>query len=313
MAHLVPALARVLVKLMPLTRLHGRLVDHTPLSRLRFAEMTLTRRTVEGADMTFFANDHIGRHLYLTGQFDPTCVEVLLNFARPDDRILDIGANVGYVSCALLKRLPACRLAAIEPVPEVHELLTRNVAGAGGSRAVALRAAVSNEVGPGAMVVPAGNRGASHLVSAARPPGAVPVERIAGDQVMARSGLDRVDLIKIDVEGHETQVLQGLHGLLERFRPRAIVFEHHDDLSDPRDPLRRFFEALDYEVLRIGKRLLGWTLLRPGQRSWAVYPSADYLAVPRATQPAPVAPIGAHRTAVPLPAPVPPRPTPQGP
>ena len=55
--------------------------------------------------MTILPNDHIGRHLYLTGQFDRTIVEVLLHFSRENDHVLDIGANIGYVSCALLTKV----------------------------------------------------------------------------------------------------------------------------------------------------------------------------------------------------------------
>ena len=41
-------------------------------------------------------NDHFGRHIYLTGEFDRTTVEVLLKFAR------DVGANIGYVGACFL-------------------------------------------------------------------------------------------------------------------------------------------------------------------------------------------------------------------
>ncbi len=56
--------------------------------------------------MTVLPNDHIGRHIYLSGAFDRTIVEMLLRYARPEDRILDIGANIGYISCAMLALVP---------------------------------------------------------------------------------------------------------------------------------------------------------------------------------------------------------------
>jgi FkbM family methyltransferase len=144
--------------------------------------------------MTVFPNDHIGRHLYLTGQFDRTIVEVLLQFAVPDARVLDIGGNCGYVACALLHALPQCRVVSVEPQKQVHALLATNLQQVGGERGSAIQAAVSDVSGVGAMLHDPENSGASRLSrdapeSEAAALASGPAEMITGPELMERSGL----------------------------------------------------------------------------------------------------------------------------
>src|SRR5262245_12195047 len=218
--------ARMVMSHYPFPRGQGRIVDRTPLGRLQFSEDLLLVRTLDGFSMEVRPNDEIGRQLYLAGQFDRTIVEVMLRFARPDDRILDIGGNVGYYACALLHALPECRVVSVEPQESVHAILAANVERVGRGRGSTIRAAVSGSAGRGAMLHYEGNTGASRLDTGSIAAGPGGVEVITGEMLMERSGLDRLDLVKIDVEGHEGVVLESLQPALDRWRPRAIVFEH---------------------------------------------------------------------------------------
>lgn len=288
MPSLVAKTARMVMRCYPFPHGQGRLVDRTPLHRLRFDEPHLLVRTVDGFSMRILPNDHIGRHLYLTGQFDRSIVEVLLRFAVPDARVLDIGGNCGYVACALLHRLPECSVVSVEPQEDVHELLAANLRSVGAARGRTVKAAVSDAAGTGSMVHAAGNTGASRLEPGSGGPpaagsGADRVEMITGAMLMERSGLDRLDLVKIDVEGHEEAVLRTLQPIFAPRRPRAVLFEHGGDLGDPSSVVARIFRDLDYRVLGIHKRLTRFQLV-PVERLEAEGKHAhDYVAVPRET------------------------------
>jgi FkbM family methyltransferase len=247
----------------PFPRGQGRIIDSTPFGRLSFPEQILPVECVDGFTLLVHPNDLIGRHLYLTGQFDRTIVEVLLSHAASDDQILDIGANVGYVSCSLLRLLPACRLAAVEPQPKTFELLSENLSRVGSGRGKAVRAAVSDSAGVGLLELRSNNTGASRLVDpmkAGRGANITEVPLISGPGLFELSGLDRVDLVKIDVEGHEAMVIRSLMPILERYRPRAIVFEHGGHLSAD-SGIRQDLERLGYQIHGIRKRLLSWGLV----------------------------------------------------
>lgn len=284
MSSVVASVFRTAMRLYPFPRGQGRLIDRTPLRALRFAETTLRVRTVDGFSMTVFPNDHIGRHLYLTGQFDRTIVEVLLRFAVPDARVLDIGGNCGYVACALLHALPRCRVVSVEPQQQVHALLATNLQQVGAGRGSAIQAAVSDVSGVGAMLHDPENSGASRLtrdVPERDALGSEPAEMITGPELMERSGLDRLDLVKIDVEGHEEPVLRSLQPILARWRPRAVVFEHDGNPGEPDSGVGSVFRNLDYRVLGIRKRLTRYELLPVESIRGADVHVHDYAAVPR--------------------------------
>jgi len=256
-------LARMMLHAYPFRHGQGRIVDRTVLSRLRFDQRTLTVRCTDGFDLTVFPNDHIGRHLYLTGQFDRAIVDVLRSFCRGGDRVLDIGANIGYVSCALLHAVPDCRVVSVEPQPACYELLARNLAQVGGDRGKAIQAAISESNGVGLMIRVEGNTGASHLIQ--EQPGntnssVLRVNLLTGTQLLQVSGLNGVDLIKIDVEGHEEAVLRTLIPVITEQRPRAIVFEHDGDLGDASVPIRRVFDGRGYQIVGLRKSLRRWCL-----------------------------------------------------
>ena len=286
MSSVVAKVFRTVMRAYPFPRGQGRLIDRTPLRALRFAEATLRVRTVDGFSMTVFPNDHIGRHLYLTGQFDRTIVEVLLRFAVPDARVLDIGGNCGYVACALLHALPRCRVVSVEPQKQVHALLATNLQQVGAGRGSAIQAAVSDVTGVGAMLHDPDNSGASRLERDtpecdACAPVSEPVEMITGPELMERSGLDRLDLVKIDVEGHEEPVLRSLQPILARWRPRAVVFEHDGNPDEPGSAVGSVFRELDYRLLGIRKRLTRYELLPVESLRGADLHVHDYAAVPR--------------------------------
>ncbi len=283
MPSLVHRVARSLMHCYPLPRGQGRIVDSTALSKLRFDEPTLNVRCLDGFSMTIMPNDLIGRHIYLTGQFDRTIVEVLRSYCSGGERILDIGANVGYVSCSLLHLVPDIQLVCVEPHPNTYKILAQNIADVGGGRGKALNVAVSDHEGAGTMAMRVGNSGANRVVTGDSPATVgetVQIELVTGTKLLELSGLDRVDLIKIDVEGHEEVVIRSLAPVLEKHRPRAVLFEHDKNLSDPASVIRGVFEQSGYKLLGIEKSLLRWSLTDLKTLTDSGRRAHDYVAVP---------------------------------
>src|ERR1019366_9617231 len=95
-------LAQILLRSWPFPRGAGRIIDHY-FSRLAFDDEIASVLTTDGFTINVIPNDLIGRHIYLTGEFDRSTVEVLLKFSNPEDVLLDIGANIGYVSACFCK------------------------------------------------------------------------------------------------------------------------------------------------------------------------------------------------------------------
>jgi FkbM family methyltransferase len=178
-------------------------------------------------------HDGVARALFWAqaDEYEAETLAVLVLILRESSTtptILDVGANTGFYSLAALAAAPAARVHAFEPVSHIARALTANVRDNGLSDRVRINTcAVTSRSGRVALHVPddtwgnatlstGGFRGLSGHVEN--------VEAVALDDYVAEHALDHVELLKIDVEGHEDEVLRGARLLLARQRP-AILSE----------------------------------------------------------------------------------------
>ena len=79
------------------------------------------------------------------------------------------------------------------------------------------------------------------------------------DEYCAEQGIEQIDLLKLDVEGHELAVLRGGQKMIQEGRIKRIQFEYGPCNIDSRVLLRdlfTFFETLEYDVYKITPRKL---------------------------------------------------------
>jgi FkbM family methyltransferase len=180
-------------------------------------------------------------------RFDPDRYEAEIEYlietlVGPGDVVLDIGANVGLHTVALARRVGAQgRVYAFEPVTEMAERLSANVALNGLANVTLVGCALGNVEGTATMqvnVAGAGLEGTSSLadsIHVRRHPERyverdVEVRRL--DDVMARMDpASPIGFVKIDTEGFETMVIEGGMETLDRDRPAMIVEAHSTRLA----------------------------------------------------------------------------------
>ena len=161
----------------------------------------------------------------------------LKDLVGPGSVCVDVGAAAGLYTAALSRLAgPSGRVHSVEPLAFAHPVWTR-VLGTGGARNVQRHVlALGAEPGRGVMSVPVGRyglvTGRSFLADGCRGLGSnaefagqvtvsVPVATLDG--LGLSLGLDRLDFIKIDVEGAELSVLHGAEQVIEAFRPTLLV------------------------------------------------------------------------------------------
>jgi FkbM family methyltransferase len=245
--------AQIFLRAWPFPRGAGRIVDRL-FSKLSFDEDVARVRTTDGFEMRIMPNELIGRHIYLTGEFDRSTVEVICNFAEDGDTLLDIGANVGYVSACFLKNVRNSKVIAVEPQPETLDLLRSNLQQFGHEQYEIVSTALSDRDEEGWFEICDENRGASKLVAAK----SARTTRVAvwpADRLFSKLNIDKIDIIKLDVEGREENIFRSCKSALERFQPRAIVFEEHTRKSAPDGPIGVLLQSIGYRVLGIRKLL----------------------------------------------------------
>jgi FkbM family methyltransferase len=184
-----------------------------------------------GLTMDVVPREFIARNIYLYGIWEIVGTRLLQALLRPGMRFLDIGANIGYytlLAADLVK--PSGDVHSFEPHDGIRAQLRRNVE-LNQLRNVQVRAeAVSARSGTVSfyrVVHDDTNLGLSSLVPGERTeqtPISVPGTTL--DDYVAQLPDGRVDVVKIDVEGAESDVLQGAQKILRSGRgPWAILLE----------------------------------------------------------------------------------------
>ena len=238
-----------------------------------------------GVPLELYPGDAIGFSIVAGGVFDPCVTEALHRLIDAGETVADVGANIGYMSSLAATRVGAGgKVLAFEPHPRAFELLERNAArwrDRGAAGPVELRRlALSDSEGEGTLVSPSfeANTGLGTLSSDETAPRRedsdeikVPLARL--DEV---EGAEGIDVMKIDVEGHEADVLRGATSLLAGGGLRDIVFE---DSGDYPSPVTAIVEDAGYELFSLDNDLWGTRLLpKEAHGELPDWPGASYLA-----------------------------------
>ena len=159
----------------------------------------------------------------LAGQSVYESGEVVLH---PGDTVIDCGAHVGVFTRYALNR-GAARVVAVEPDPQNLICLEANLAEEIASGKVTLiRGGLWNEE----TVLPLGqdkgnSASRSFVYSYEQQVEGIPVFPL--DKIVADQNLDRVDFVKMDIEGSERVALKGAVNTIERFKPRMAICTYH--------------------------------------------------------------------------------------
>ena len=160
----------------------------------------------------------------LDGCHEHAPTSVFASFLRPGGIVADIGANLGEYSIVAGHAVgPAGRVIAVEPNPEVRARLEWNVQLNALTNVTIVPAACSDANGKAELHVPNSEWGLGTL----EPHGtgdafSVPTRRL--DDVMTEWALPRLDVIKIDVKGHEISAFRGGKRTLVAHHP-AVLYE----------------------------------------------------------------------------------------
>ena len=147
-------------------------------------------------------------------------------FLRPGMTVLDVGAHRGFYTLLFSKRIgPKGRVVAFEPSSRERKKLKRHLLLNFCRNVEVMSCALGASDGRADLYVVDGQlSGCNSLrppdTDSPTSPEAVRVRTL--DELLAQSRIDRVDFVKIDVEGGELDVLRGARELLER-APRPVI------------------------------------------------------------------------------------------
>lgn len=222
---------------------------------LRSLEGTPVDIEALGAKMRLYPDGNVceKRVLFTPQYFDPVEREMLASRMRDGFTFIDVGANIGAYSLFVAARAGrGARILAVEPQPDVFARLAYNIAQNPFGTVKAVACALADKPGELTLFIDPANRGESSvrmLNSATASPVKVPAMTLLA--LVQGEGYERIDAIKLDVEGAEDLILEPfLRDAPPALWPGFIVIE---------DSRQRWQSDLAGLLKRSGYRLLRQT------------------------------------------------------
>lgn len=172
--------------------------------------------------------------------YEPKSTEVWMKAAHFARGVLDIGANSGLFSLLAQRVNPDAHVLSFEPLPMFYEILSANIK-INDFPIQLSPVAISNYVGTSSFYVPQENQGNIYSSSLSKEHFEahqltkpiqlnVTVETI--DHFMEKNNVNiHVDLVKIDAEGHDFEVVDGMRNTISKFYPDFLIEIHSDEVA----------------------------------------------------------------------------------
>lgn len=196
--------------------------------------------------MSVSRGETIGKSLVDFGVYDLALTETLWRLIGPGCKIADIGANIGYFSLVMAHRAgPYGSVHCFEPHPQLQKKWQAHLRK--WNQCTLYPVALSSQEGEMDLYIPQNFEKNEGVASLEKQDNAkvikVPVQTL--DRALAGK---KVELIKIDVEGHELEVFKGASKTLETVE--TIVFE---DFQKSKSPVIDFLQNKGFKVFRLNK------------------------------------------------------------
>jgi len=231
-------------------------------------------------------SDVVGRSIGTQGIYDLSLTEVLWRLISPGEQVVDVGANVGYITSIMAHRAGRTgKVWCFEPNPDTYFELSKNVnhwkSTYDWEHICPQQLALSNCTGVGLLGIPKTNQAGEAFLMQAES-SSHSSKDVCRSYEVALIKLDdfleegqQIDVIKIDVEGHELDVLRGAINLIRKQQIRDIVFEEHYGYPSL---VTQFLEDYGYTIFKIQKGFWKPKLSPPTKNTAHPWEPPNYLA-----------------------------------
>lgn len=252
------AVLRGLIRPITRTGLPGRYQLVEILRPLLVQDDPVIAQTSCGVRLQLDLRDLIQRQIFFD-LYDREDLRLLRRLVGEGDVVFDVGGNIGFYTVALARRVgPRGRVHVFEPIPENLEGIRRNVRLNGLDDVVVVNAvAVADRETELELYVPESrdNTGWASIVPSETRQQRLVVRAIALDHYVREEGLERVALIKMDIEGAELQALQGMTDLLGGATAPLLYLELNPYLLAKQEispvSVKQFLDQLGYTLFAV--------------------------------------------------------------
>lgn len=241
-----------------------------------------TVRTAAGFSMAVNPYEHVGRYIFVDGVYEEEISKTFCRILKHNDCVLDVGANIGWFSLLSASLVGTGEVHSFEPCTDLAAILSHNVALNGYKNSHVHRRVVGDKVGTVRFYQCSGqNMGLSSIRDLGGLSTMTTAESLTLDSILGT--LPPVTLVKIDVEGAEHKVLDGMKELIRRDRP-YLILEVNDvflkEMGSSETMILEFLADSGYEVCIPGKKGCPVTVCRlPGVGQYNVLATHETRAV----------------------------------
>jgi FkbM family methyltransferase len=188
-------------------------------------------QTALGIDLLLSPEDYLSQLLIRDGVFEAAETDVLTRLLRPGDICIDGGCHLGYYTCLMARLIgPKGWVYAFDANPESCESTLQNVTLNGFKEVEVVQAALGDQRGKTSFYLSTDDQtGLSSLGSIEHYKQVITVPWLRLEDFLKERRLDRVRLLKLDVEGAEEMVLKGLGRFLGDHLIDFILVECYEE------------------------------------------------------------------------------------
>lgn len=211
-----------------------------------------------GHEIDINCQEAVGKAIWQLGLYDLVVSECLWRLIEPGETVVDAGANIGYMTSLMSRRTGKTgKTFSFEPHPEILKRLKRNTQQWSKdhktSSILVVEKGLSSSKGEAFLAMPekfSENEGVAFVTSEEKNGNF----RIELTTLEAELEGEKPKVMKVDVEGHELELMKGAGSLLQEQKIRDIVFEDHEAYPTP--PMR-FLEEAGYTLFRLKRSFWG--------------------------------------------------------
>lgn len=217
---------------------------------------------LDGLVIRIYPGNEVFRALFVGGIYDPNIVVIINSLLSKGSVFIDVGANIGYFSLLASKAVGKDGyIVAVEPSSRDYSRLVDNVKINNLTNIIATQClAISNVSGSAKLAIACEERSALNTLGSEFSFKGIDkvktedVKMISIDELVSDMKLNRVDVLKLDIEGSELKALIGAKNVIEKFRPAIMLGVNENSLkacgTDHKE-IQQILKKMRYRAYRV--------------------------------------------------------------
>ncbi|MCU1286146.1 MAG: uncharacterized protein JWO13_2496 [Acidobacteriales bacterium] len=196
------------------------------------------------------------RTLYYLGCTEYDTISYIKSNVKPGEIIFDVGGSIGICAIPFARMVgPSGHVYAFEANPPNFELLGQNIKLNNLSNVTPVNCAVAENAG--FIEIPKRLESSNYSLASSPTEGTIKMQALRLDDYAEHHGIERIDLMKIDIEGSETNALRGAANLFRSGAVRKMLLEFNPfwlkKMGSSADELYDLFESYSLKVSLLTK------------------------------------------------------------